>query len=71
MRYGRKKLRTICGAKNRKGLPCQCKKLYRNGRCKFHGGLSTGAKTPEGKARSLEALRRGWLVWRGKRVTSG
>jgi hypothetical protein len=36
--------RPICGAKNRLGLPCQCKKLYKSGRCKFHGGLSTGPK---------------------------
>lgn len=36
--------RPICGAKNRQGLACQCKKLYRSGRCKFHGGLSTGPK---------------------------
>ncbi|WP_328804745.1 HGGxSTG domain-containing protein [Noviherbaspirillum galbum] len=34
----------ICGARNRQGLPCQCKKLYRSGRCRFHGGLSTGPK---------------------------
>lgn len=37
-----------CGARTRKGTPCQCKAL-RNGRCKLHGGLSTGAKTPEGR----------------------
>jgi hypothetical protein len=45
-----------CGAKTRKGSPCQCKPL-RNGRCKFHGGLSTGPKTPEGKARIAEGRR--------------
>lgn len=46
-----------CGAKNRRGTPCKivtstfhCK----NGkyRCRYHGGLSTGPKTLEGKARS-------------------
>lgn len=37
-----------CGAKTRKGTPCQCKALA-NGRCKFHGGLSTGAKSAEGR----------------------
>lgn len=36
--------RPICGARNRQGLPCQCKKLYKSGRCKFHGGLSTGPR---------------------------
>lgn len=53
-----KGLAKVCGAKNRRGLPCQCKRVYRGGRCKFHGGLSTGPKTPEGKQRALEALRR-------------
>ena len=33
-----------------------CKAL-RNGRCKFHGGLSTGPKTPEGKAKIAEATK--------------
>jgi len=51
-------LSKVCGAKNRRGQPCQCKRLFRGGRCRFHGGLSTGPKTPEGKARALEALRR-------------
>jgi len=66
MRFGRKKLTIICGAKNRKGLPCQCKLLLRGGKCRFHGGMSTGAKTPEGKARSMVALRAGWAKWRTK-----
>ena len=66
MRYGRKKLREIYGAKNREGLPCQCKLLLKGGKCKFHGGMSTGAKKPEGKIRSIAALRAGWLKWRTK-----
>ena len=36
-----------CGAKNRRGTPCQCPAM-RNGRCRLHGGLSTGPKTAEG-----------------------
>lgn len=52
-----------CGAKNRRGLPCQCKELYRNGRCRFHGGLSTGPKTIDGKRRSLEAMQAGYRAW--------
>lgn len=36
MTHGRK----TCGAINRRELPCQCKKLFRGGKCKFHGGLS-------------------------------
>jgi hypothetical protein len=34
-------------------------------RCKFHGGMSTGPKTPEGKARVVAAMvegRRRWLA---------
>ena len=41
-----------CGAKTRAGTPCKQKAVYANGRCKFHGGLSTGPRTPEGKRRS-------------------
>jgi hypothetical protein len=40
-----------CGAKNRKNNRCTAFAM-KNGRCRFHGGLSTGAKTKEGKARS-------------------
>lgn len=40
-----------CGAKTRAGTPCKLTSIYRNGRCKLHGGLSTGPTTPEGKAR--------------------
>lgn len=43
-----------CGAKNRKGQPCKRIDLWGNGRCKFHGGMSTGPKTVEGKAKSAE-----------------
>lgn len=50
--------RPICGAMNRRGLPCQCKLLLRGRRCKFHGGMSTGPRTPEGKARAALNLRK-------------
>ena len=40
-----------CGAKTRAGTPCKMKSIYSNTRCKLHGGLSTGAKTKEGKAK--------------------
>jgi hypothetical protein len=42
-----------CGAKTRKGTPCQRKLLLKGGKCLNHGGMSTGPKTPEGKARAL------------------
>ncbi|MGS0675512.1 HGGxSTG domain-containing protein [Shewanella sp. 125m-1] len=38
-----------CGAKTRSGKPCQRYGNNTNGRCKLHGGRSTGAKTKEGK----------------------
>ena len=41
-----------CGAKTRAGTPCKLTSIFINGRCKLHGGLSTGPPTKEGKARS-------------------
>lgn len=41
--------RVYCGAKTRAGTPCKQKGIYYNGRCKLHGGLSTGPITDEGK----------------------
>lgn len=50
-----------CGARTKgTGEPCRCRpfSLYSgNGRCKWHGGMSTGAKTPEGMAKSLSKLK--------------
>ncbi|MGB1428683.1 MAG: HGGxSTG domain-containing protein, partial [Cycloclasticus sp.] len=39
-----------CGAKTKAtGQPCKIKAIYSNGRCKLHGGLSTGPRTVDGK----------------------
>ena len=43
-----------CGARNRAGTPCQCPAMS-NGRCRLHGGLSTGPTSPEGLARLAHA----------------
>ena len=51
-----------CGARTRAGTPCRCRALA-NGRCKYHGGLSTGPKTPEGLARSIDAMQAGRARW--------
>jgi len=51
----------LCMAKNRRGLPCIALGSGAGGRCRFHGGLSTGPKTPEGRQRALQALARGRL----------
>ena len=46
----------LCGAKTRLGRPCIATALP-NGRCRNHGGLSTGARTPEGRTKSLSKLK--------------
>ena len=43
-----------CGAKTRTRKKCQAPAM-RNGRCRMHGGKSTGPRTPEGLARSRRA----------------
>jgi len=55
--------RVVCGAKTRKGGECRNKSEAGRRRCKFHGGKSTGARTPEGRARIAEAQRRRWAKW--------
>ena len=45
-----------CEARTRKGTLCQRPGNKINGRCKFHGGRSTGARTEDGLA-SLTASR--------------
>ena len=52
-----------CGAKTRAGSPCRSPAM-RNGRCRMHGGASTGPRTLEAlplAARPLEA----WSLHRG------
>jgi len=61
--YPFRKAKRICGARKKTGERCRSKALHRGDKCKFHGGLSTGAKTPEGKARALAALREGQARW--------
>ena len=64
-----------CGAHARTtGNPCKAKALP-NGRCKLHGGMSTGPKSPEGrqaiagatKARmydsQLQKAKDGFQIW--------
>ena len=53
----------FCGARTRRGTPCQCKAIEtKRGawRCRLHGGLSTGPKTAEGRARIAAAQRARW-----------
>jgi len=43
-----------CGAKTRAGTPCKRGDLYENGRCRLHGGPSTGPITKRGKRKSAK-----------------
>jgi hypothetical protein len=43
-----------CGAKTRRGTRCQGPAMA-NGRCRMHGGKSTGPRTAEGLERSRRA----------------
>jgi DNA-binding XRE family transcriptional regulator len=52
--------RVPCGARTRKGQPCRMLSVPGRRRCKLHGGMSTGPRTAEGRARIAEAQRRRW-----------
>jgi len=58
-----------CGAKTRSGAPCRAKGLGRGGRCKNHGGGSTGPKTEAGRKRIAEGTRKYWQARRSGLVT--
>lgn len=62
----------LCQGTNRRGLPCGVRlevRRCKNGRllCKWHGGWSTGPRTPEGKVRCGEAGRRNLKAWHTRR----
>jgi hypothetical protein len=57
-------MRPRCGAKTRGGDVCKMRVEPGKRRCRFHGGKSTGPKTPEGRARIAEAQRLRWAAWR-------
>ena len=44
-----------CGAKTRRGTPCQRPDNKRNGRCRLHGGASSGPRTEQGRAKIAAA----------------
>ncbi len=53
-----KRERGLCGAKCRTGEPCTMRVVIGKRRCRLHGGLSTGARTSDGRARLAESNRR-------------
>lgn len=45
-------MRVPCGGKRRRdGKPCEALSVPGKRRCRWHGGMSTGPKTAEGKAK--------------------
>ena len=62
-------LQPPCGAKTRSGTPCR-RRSFANGRCRNHGGLSSGPKSSEGRQRIVEAQKRRWEHWRDGRSTT-
>ncbi|MGB3317287.1 MAG: HGGxSTG domain-containing protein [Albidovulum sp.] len=56
--------RPQCGAITRQLFACANRIVPGKTRCRFHGGLSTGPKTIEGKARIAAAQRLRWAKWR-------
>ncbi len=44
-----------CGAKTRAGSPCKRPAIMQKGRCRLHGGRSTGPRSEEGRARIVAA----------------
>lgn len=47
----------LCNARTKSGHYCRSLALP-SGRCKWHGGMSTGPKTSEGRAKVTQNLRR-------------
>jgi hypothetical protein len=53
-----------CGARTRAGHPCRRKGLGKGGRCSNHGGMSTGPRTPESRARVAALMKARWALSR-------
>jgi hypothetical protein len=57
-----------CEAKTRRGTLCQRPGTKHNGKCKLHGGASTGPRTKDGLARLTEARTKHGLYTKEKRA---
>ncbi len=51
--------RLACGATTKAGTPCKMTSVYTCGRCKLHGGMSTGPKSEAGRRQSAENGKKG------------
>lgn len=59
----------VCGARTSRknsagGRPCRMTRVTKSGRCKFHGGFSTGPRTLEGRERIAKAQEKRWREWK-------
>jgi hypothetical protein len=64
---GRKRIRPRCGARTRAGAPCQAPGNGKGGRCKLHGGKSTGPRTHDGRRRISMIQQERWRKYRAAR----
>lgn len=65
------KAKRVCGSYARStGGECQAKAMM-NGRCRNHGGLSTGPKTSEGRSAIAEATRQRMASGQRKQALDG
>jgi hypothetical protein len=60
MGSGKAPTKPLCCAKTRTGLPCKAPGNGRGGRCRRHGGASSGAKTAAGRQKVAAAMRERW-----------
>lgn len=60
----------LCGAKARrnKHQPCRQPGMLTNGRCRLHGGKSTGPKTAAGKRKSARANLKDGMHTRAEKI---
>jgi hypothetical protein len=58
-----KRDRDRCGARTRAGGTCKAPAVWGKERCRMHGGLNTGPKTAEGRARCAAAAIKRWQAW--------
>jgi hypothetical protein len=56
-----------CAAMTRTGEPCKRRGVGKGGRCRNHGGMSTGPKTEKGLERISRAQRIRWNMYRSRK----
>ncbi|OEB65300.1 hypothetical protein BBM84_10510 [Vibrio parahaemolyticus] len=59
----------LCGATTRAGTPCKRRGSKLNGKCKLHGGQSTGPRTKSGKLKSSRNAAKKMPTWAMCKIT--